>query len=567
VDWLEMRFHPVGPSDHPSDCWMVVCQSGQQQAAPPASQPTAAPPLTAIIDGIGEAVIVLDQDLQTVAFNRAAERTFGYMREEVVGQPSALFPPLYKTLQPLLESVRASAAGPAKAPGTPLGHRAQGQSFPIAATVSHARADGKSIYTVVLRDITRQKQGQQAMAQSQKMLAIGALASGVAHDFNNILTAVLSHLDLAASEPTLPDTVRENVTYAQTSARRGAELVSKLLAFSRQTEAKLAPLNLDELSAEVVAMLRHSIDRRIEIRHELVTPPLWLVEGDGSQLMQVLMNLCLNARDAMPNGGRLCIRLENITGSPPPTVPHQDAREFVRLTVSDTGEGMPPEVLNRLFEPYFTTKAVGKGTGLGLSIAHSVVTEHGGWMEVESKLGEGSHFSACFPRASSSPRAVPQAPANLIPREECSLEGRETILVVDDDETVRLVVRAVLSYRGYQVTEACDGEEAVRRYEQTPGGFDLVLLDLNMPRLNGWDAMSRMQQLDPAVTIMLLSGGLTEGDIERAQRLGATTVLSKPFENPELVRLVRQTLDRAKRSAPSSGTEPAGRSRGGSACS
>jgi CheY-like chemotaxis protein len=344
-------------------------------------------------------------------------------------------------------------------------------------------------------------------------------------------------------------------------------LVSRLLAFSRQTEAKLEPLNLYELSAEVVAMLRHSIDRRIEIRHELATPPLWLVEGDGSQLMQVLMNLCLNARDAMPNGGQLCIRLENITGAPPPTVPHQDVREFVRLTVSDTGEGMPPEVLSRLFEPYFTTKAVGKGTGLGLSIAHSVVTEHGGWMEVESKLGEGSHFAACFPRGAASPRELPQAPANLIPREERSLEGRETILVVDDDETVRLVVRAVLSYRGYQVTEACDGEEAVRRYEQTPGGFDLVLLDLNMPRLDGWDAMSRMQQLDPDVTIMLLSGGLTEGDIERAQRLGATTVLSKPFENPELVRLVRQTLDRAKRSAPASGTEPAGRSRGASACS
>jgi CheY-like chemotaxis protein len=262
--------------------------------------------------------------------------------------------------------------------------------------------------------------------------------------------------------------------------------------------------------------------------------------------MQVLMNLCINARDAMTHGGELCIRLENVVCVHPEGGHPGKPGDFVKLTVSDTGEGMPPEVLNRLFEPYFTTKAVGKGTGLGLSIAYGIVTEHGGWMEVESKPRTGSRFNVYLPRATqAAPDADEGAKEGFAP-DSPALEGRERVLVVDDDEMVCLVVRAVLSYRGYHVAEAHNGEEGVQKYIEASPPFDLVILDLNMPRLNGWDAMERIRRHDPEALIVLLSGGLTEGEIERARTLGAKNLLTKPFENPDLLRLVRKTIDQAK---------------------
>ena len=516
-----------------------------------AGEPPAAPPVETVIDAIHDAVIGLDQDLRVLFFNQAAEKTFGYSHQQVLGQPMSAFPPLFGTLSQLLGAQRRTCSESARPQGSLLGQRANGEKFPVEGTVTTQTLAGGLLHIIVLRDTTSLKQRQQAMAQSQKMLAIGALASGVAHDFNNILTAILSHLDLVASEPTLAECLRENVAYAMTSARRGAELVSKLLTFSRQTEARIEPLNLFDLSAEVVGMLRRSIDRRIQICHEQVSSPLWPVEGDHSQLMQVIMNLCINARDAMPAGGQLCLRLENVSRPPPEAVPANATNEFVKLTVSDTGEGMPPEVLSRLFEPYFTTKALGKGTGLGLSIAYGVITDHGGWMEVESKVGTGSQFHAYFPRAQTTAEQRLEASTELSGAESSALQGSELVLVVDDDEMVRLVVRAVLSYRGYQVVEASDGEEAVRKYRETSPSFDLVLLDLNMPRLNGWDAMAQILETDPQARIILLSGGMTDGEVERAILVGARDFLMKPFENPDLVRLVRRILDEAKSEMPS----------------
>ncbi len=554
--WAQLQFRRLSGQDGTGEGWLVL---GEDKPTGPISKRRltfSELQLEAVLDAIHDAVISLDGEGRIVFFNPAAEKVFHYPRRTVLGQLLSSFPPLQKTLQQFIGPATAPPREPVKPQPGLQGWRADGQAFPIEASVARSLINRRGFATVVLRDITLQRQRQQAMTQSQKMLAIGALASGVAHDFNNLLTAILSHLDLMAGAPGLPSGLQNNLTYAQTSARRGAELVSKLLTFSRQTEAKLEPLNLQDLSAEIVAMLRHSIDRRILIRDEVVTPPLWLVRGDSSQLMQVLMNLCINARDAMPQGGDLRLRMENVVTIPPEAGTTATPGEFVKLTVSDTGQGMPPEVLGRLFEPYFTTKSVGKGTGLGLSIAYGVVTEHGGWMEVESKVGQGSRFHVFLPRfephVQGSNTATEAAPAADSP----ALQGQERVLVVDDDEMVRLVIRAVLNYRGYQVAEAADGEEAIEKYRVASPRFDLVLLDLNMPRLNGWDAMVKLRELDPQALIVLLSGGLTGGEIERARTLGAKELLTKPFENPELVRLVRNALDEAKKAGTSPRTEP-----------
>lgn len=538
---VSLVFAPLSGSAQQAAEWIVTCQPSGREGTDLPPNLLEVLPLLAVLDSIGDAVFSVDSEGKVVFYNRAAERTLGHARANVLGQSAAEIPAVFAALTQG-EGIPASAKE-AGATVTRTLQRANGQSFPAEVRISTVHLATRRYTTLVFRDITEQRQRQQAMSQSQKMLAIGALASGVAHDFNNLLTAILSHLDLVASAE-LPESMRENMAYAQTSARRGAELVSKLLAFSRQTEPRLEPLDLNQLAQEVTAMLRRSIDRRIQITQELGTDPLWLVEGDSSQLMQVVMNLCINARDAMPEGGELRLRLTNETRVPPDNAPCREATEFVRLTISDTGEGMAPEVLGRLFEPYFTTKAAGKGTGLGLSIAYSVVTEHRGWMEVESEVGRGSQFHVFLPRTK--PPAAVVETAVEVPPPEAALEGHERILIVDDDEMVRLVVRAVLNYRGYQVAEAADGEEAVSKYLEAQPRFDLVLLDLNMPRMNGWDALVRIMDQDPAAVIILLSGGLTEGEVERGRALGAAGYLAKPFENPELVRFVRRTLDQMR---------------------
>jgi two-component system cell cycle sensor histidine kinase/response regulator CckA len=402
------------------------------------------------------------------------------------------------------------------------------------------------IYPVVIRPVSQQKQQAQALNQSQKAQAIGALASGVAHDFNNILTAILSHLDLVADSKELPPLLRESVHHAQNSARRGAELVSKLMTFSHRSEPKLAPLNLHKLITDMVGMLRRNIDPRIQIRVSPETPEVGWVQADESQIMQMLMYLCLNVRDAMPHGGELAIILEDVTFMGSNLSPPRRAGDFVRLTVSDTGEAMPPEVLGRLFEPYFATKILHKGVGLGLSIAYNIVIGHGGWLEVASRVGQGNQFHVYLPLTRETEKREPELAHELSEADTQALEGKEKVLVADDEELVRLVVRAVLSYRGYQIVEATNGEEAIKLYREASPPYDLVLLDVHMPNLNGWETLVRLRQLDPGVTAILLSGGLTDEENEKAVKLGAASLLPKPFDNLNLLRLVRKTLDAAQ---------------------
>jgi CheY-like chemotaxis protein len=373
---------------------------------------------------------------------------------------------------------------------------------------------------------------------SRKNQAIGALASGIAHDFNNILTAVISQIDLALTAPEFPPSLRENLVYAQTSARRGAELVSKLQVFSRQTKPKIEPLNLLDLIEQVVFMLKRSIDPRVQLQYLPPAVPPWPVKADASYMMQALMNLGLNARDAMPKGGTLCILVHNVTFSEAGLSAPRKAGDFVRLTVGDTGHGMTAEVLGRVFEPYFSTKDASSGPGLGLSITLSIVAEHGGWMEVESRVGQGTQFHIFLPRADEK-----TAPATTRVTDAKSLEGKERILVVDDDELVRMVTKAVLAYRGYQVIEVEDGEQAIDAYTKSTPPFDLVLMDLHMPRMNGHDALLKIRAINPKVKAIMLSGGLHERDTESAHDLKGVAFLSKPFDNTALTRVVREMLD------------------------
>jgi PAS domain S-box-containing protein len=499
--------------------------------------------LEAIINSLDDGIVCVDDQQCVVFLNDAAARTFGCQRGALPGQPLARCPALAAAWRQLNVAELQLASGSSKAVRRLEGRRPKGEAFPLEALVSCTTVGGRQVFTAVIRDVSRQQQMEHAVHQARKHQAVGALASGIAHDFNNILTAIISHLDLTLYAPECPAALKSSLIAAQASARRGAELVNRLQMFSRQTRPKFAPVDLAEVLAQVVFVLRRSIDPRIEIHCAPPRAPVWLVKADTSQMMHALVNLGLNARDAMPDGGRLTIELAGVAIPPAEERPPRRAGEFVRLTVADTGHGMAPELAARVFEPYFTTKDASRGPGLGLSITFGIVAEHGGWMEVESREGQGTRFHLFLPRTT---EAVPVAPAReLLATETRALEGRERLLIADDEEPVRLVMRAVLSYRGYEVSEAGDGEEAVRKCLEASPPFDLVLMDLHMPKLNGRDALVKIRERQPRLKAVLLSGGLQEREPESALELEGVRFLHKPFENQELVTLVRQTLDAA----------------------
>ncbi len=381
-----------------------------------------------------------------------------------------------------------------------------------------------------------------SLYQRQKHEALGTLTAGLAHDFNNLLTAILSHVDLVLSAAEFPSSLQRHLVIARTSGRRAAELVSRLQTYSRQAPTAKSSVQLSPIVHEVASVLKRTIDRRIVIRTEIEAADEWVTNGDASQITQVLMNLCLNARDAMAEGGNLVIGVHHVSLSGPALVEPRSAGEYLKLSVSDSGEGISAETISRLFEPYFTTKEFGKGMGLGLAISNGISHDHGGWMEVESEVGKGSRFSAYFPRLAPSQIETKSAPAPVA--ETKSLEGTETILLVDDEELVRLVARAVLSFRGYNIVESVNGEDAVAKYEAAPDKYALVLMDLHMPRMNGWDAMVKIRAINPKAKIVLLSGGSMQDLPQDLKAKGAMAVLQKPFENIELVQLVRRILDK-----------------------
>lgn len=396
-----------------------------------------------------------------------------------------------------------------------------------------------------LRDAIAQRQRLETqLIQAQKLSAIGELAGGVAHNFNNLLTIILGNVDLLRHQA--PPRMRHNLEEALAASDRAADLVRQLLTFSRQIPVALRPLALRPLLEEVAGMVRQTFDRRIAIHVEFA-PGVPFVLADQSQVHQVLLNLCLNARDALLEVARreagrpLQIRLE----VEPWVVPESEAKKclcgsrttgsFVRVRVVDNGVGMTSEVREKMFDPFFTTKEVGKGTGLGLSTVHGIVTQHGGWIEVDSEPGKGSSFAIHLPACEPSVEAKQKAAATL-PR-----GGSETILLADDDESVRLVTELMLTAAGYRVVVAEDGQAAVAVHQEQVRAIDLAVLDVSMPGLSGAQALLRMRERQAGLKAVFLSG-YAEDEAVAAGKLGSA-FLAKPYAAAELLAVVRRVLD------------------------
>jgi PAS domain S-box-containing protein len=391
-------------------------------------------------------------------------------------------------------------------------------------------------------DVTEQRALEEHVRQAQKMEAVGQLAGGVAHDFNNLLTVILGNLGLILSEKTTINTSRSLLQETEKAAARAADLTRQLLGFARKTVLRLEPSDLGDALQEVISLLRHIIDPRISI--DITTPDnLWTVQADRGQMHQVLMNLCLNARDAMPEGGRLVLEAANVTIDPDAARLHSDALagDYVRLRVCDNGSGIPKEIRERIFEPFFTTKGPGKGTGLGLALVYGIVKQHQGWIECNSEPKQGTTFHVYLPRFHSPAEAANPTTSSHPPEPR---SGTETILLVDDEEMIRTLGRNILQRYGYEVLLAEDGRRALELYQRERERIALVILDLNMPHMSGADALHELRKLDIKVPVLVSSGNAGEYHSELVIR--GIKFIKKPYRPQELASAVREALDQQR---------------------
>ena len=498
--------------------------------------------LAITLNSIGDAVVAADATGRVTRMNVVAEELTGWASSEALGRP----------IGEIMQLVNAVSRKPVKSPVDVV--LKDGRTVGLANHTILIAKDGKErqiadsgapicdangqIVGVVLvfRDVTQEYSLQQQLRQAQKMEAIGQLAGGVAHDFNNLLMGITGHADILRSQTPDGSEDAELLDHILHAAQRAADLTRQLLAFSRRGQFQTVEVDLHAVIADVVSLLRHSIDRRIELAQNLRASH-YIVLGDPSQLESALLNLAVNARDAMPEGGQLTIGTRNVAldESFCQSVPdHVTAGAYLEIDISDTGIGMDAELQQRIFEPFFTTKQNSQGTGLGLAGVYGCVRSHHGLVRVCSKVGEGSSFKLLLPLAVAIPGTPP--PVAEPPSHEAQGEGH--ILVVDDEEVVASFLTRSLRKRGYTVAVCHDGKEAVEYYREHMGDIGLVILDLIMPRMGGAQAFRELKKIDPDVRVLISSGFSNSSTVDSLTEQGALGFLSKPFRSAELAREV-----------------------------
>ena len=404
---------------------------------------------------------------------------------------------------------------------------------------------------IVVEDVTEHLALEKQLRQAQKFEAFGQLAGGIAHDFNNMIGAILGWAELGLDETPAEATLHTRFEKIRLQAERAASLTRQLLAFARRQAIEPRHINLNHAVTETLSLLEKVIGSNIDVKRDLA-PDLAMVRADPAQIEQVLMNLCLNARDAMPSGGELRVQTRNAEFEAAfcRQNPHVHPGPQILLSVSDNGQGMDSTTLDRIFEPFFTTKGPSKGTGLGLATVYGVTKQHGGVVFVDSELGKGTCFRVYLPAAEG---------AVEIPRQPVAAEpvrgGTETILVAEDHEGLRQLSIETLSSLGYSVLPVADGEAAVELYAARVNSIDLVVLDVMLPKLTGPDAHARMCTRNGGPPVIFVTGYTAEADFECKIQAGAFNVLHKPFSPRELARKVRDMLDqsRAQMSSQQSG--------------
>ncbi|MHA6686506.1 PAS domain S-box protein [Mesorhizobium sp. A556] len=494
--------------------------------------------LRAIVDTAVDAIVVIHDDGRIQSVNPATDRIFGYAENELVGQKITTLVPEREATGSLTESLFTQAEAVGNRGFGRDGRRKDGRAFPIDLTVAAWRdARGRPSFTCVMRDATERKQGEEELARKRRMEVIGQLAGGVAHDFNNLLAIIIGNLELA--EPRIDQAdARKMIRKALEAAETGASFNQRLLSLARKRRLEPERIDLNRWVSGTIMLLERTLDANITLTAELADD-LWPTRADAGEVESAVLNLALNARDAMPQGGELVIRTRNITLDETNRKLDSEARpgDFVLLCVMDTGHGMAPEILARAFEPFFTAKESGKGTGLGLVSVSNFARQSEGFIELESEVDKGTTFSIYLPRApEQEPSSNPAPPDNGV---EMTAKG-ELILVVEDDDRVRDVTSKRLENLGYIVREARSAVEAIEWLE-SKAPIKLVFSDILMPgSMTGRDLAQWMGANRPAVK-MLLTSGYDDGDKRRSN--SRLKVLPKPYSTAELAKHIRKLLD------------------------
>jgi len=496
--------------------------------------------LGAAVESAGETIVVTDQEGAIIYVNPTFEETTGYSRQEAIGKTPNILKSgeqnevFYKDMWSTILQGRVWR-------GRFTNKKKDGILYEATATISPIRDEVGRItnYVMVARDVTSEIMLQKQLVQAQKMEAVGTLAGGMAHDFNNLLQVILGYTDLLLTKKGPLDPDRNKLELIQHAARDGADLVSRILTFSRKGDSKTRPIDLNDEIRRSEKLLRRTLPRMIQI-DLFLADNLDIIDADPAQLEQIILNLGINAQHAMPDGGRLLIETSNVSLSDEYVTTHLEAKKgkYVLLTVSDTGVGMASTVVDRIFEPFFTTKANGEGTGLGLSMVHGVVSQHGGFIRCYSEPGVGTSFKIYFP-VSTTERLW-----ELAETKEMPAFGTETILLVDDDDRVRNMAQQMIEMGGYRVFAAASGEEALKTYTSHRAEISLVILDLIMPGMGGKSCLEDLLRIDPAARVLVASGYSSNGLAIDKEGTGARGFLKKPYDAKDILTAIRKVLDK-----------------------
>jgi PAS domain S-box-containing protein len=493
-----------------------------------------------LIQNVGEGIGFVDPEEQFAFTNAAAEDLFGVPPGGLLGRSLREFtsPEQFGMIHEQTDRRQAGEKGVYEIEIS----RPKGEKRNLLVTaVPQVDSQGRFVGALgVFRDITEPKQAEAQLRQSQKMEAIGTLAGGVAHDFNNLLTGILGSIALMRGSLPPADPLLENLNAAETAARQAADLTKGLLTFSRSAMVLPVPMNITAALDAALALLKQSLPATMEIVRDY-DQTAWNVLMDQSQLTQILLNLAVNARDAMKSQGTLTIRARNEVVGEEYLQTHPFARtgEFVHLSVTDTGPGISSEVMQHIFEPFYTTKPIGSGTGLGLSIVYGAVKQAGGWITAASTEGVGATFDIYLPRCLEEPmESFTPSPLSV------DVRG-ETVLVVEDEPVVRTVTQALLSRSGYTVLTAPDGASALNVLQDHPVGIRLILLDMTMPGMTTSEVVRAIRALDPTVPILLNSGYTSNGAVKQMlEQRSVQGFLGKPYSLGELTDKVQELLHR-----------------------
>jgi PAS domain S-box-containing protein len=494
----------------------------------------------ALTDPASEAILTIDTNSNVLAANPASAALFGYPVEQIIGSSiTKLMPPAYRGrhLDAFARYLRTGRRTIPWASAELMAMHSSGREFPIEVSIGEYGSGPDRRFTGIVRDISRRKDIEAQLMQAQKMDAIGRLAGGVAHDFNNLLTAIGGYAELVGSSLEQHDERQEYVAGIRQATDHAASLTRQLLAFSRSQELRPAVLDVSQVVTSLEPMLRRLLGEPIELVVRPTEEPSRTL-ADRSQLEAILVNLAVNAKDAMPAGGTLTIETSSVALDETYRLRHSQVEpgDYVLLVVSDTGVGMDEETLSHVFEPFFTTKPQGSGTGLGLATVYGTVKQSGGYIWVYSEPNRGTTFKVFLPRTREPEAVVEEA----LPPPRITSAGHETILVAEDESVVREMVVAALERLGYRVVSASTGEEAVRLIDRMGDEIDLLLSDVVMPGMSGPDLYDRARRTRPDLRAIFMSG-YTALSIGRPIPEGVT-LLEKPFSGARLNEVVRETL-------------------------